>query len=63
MEKEALAMTFCDYKSRSDANQDAIRSFDDFSFMEDARLCMEEMLKVERVYRDRFAEEPPDCGR
>jgi hypothetical protein len=63
MEKETLAMTFCDYKSRSDANQDAIRSFDDFSFMDDARACMDEMFKVERIYKDRFGEEPTECGK
>ncbi len=62
MDKETLALTFCDYKSRSDANQETIRSFEDFSFMDDARLCMDEMLKVERVYKDRFAEELPECG-
>jgi hypothetical protein len=38
------------------------RSFEDILFMDDARSCMEEMLKAGRVYRDRFGEEPPDCG-
>ena len=62
MDKETLALTYCNCKSRSDANQETIRSFEDFSFMDDARLCMDEMLKVERVYRDRFGEELPKCG-
>jgi hypothetical protein len=62
MDKETLAMTFCDYKSRTDANQETIRQFEDFSFMEDARICMEEMFKVERIYKDRFGEDPPECG-
>jgi hypothetical protein len=62
MDKEALGMTFCDYKNRTDANQETIRQFEDFSFMEDARLCMEEMFKVERIYKSRFGEDPPACG-
>lgn len=62
MDKETLAMTYCNYKSRSDANQETIRTFEDFSFMEDAQACMDEMLKVERIYKNRFAEEPPACG-
>jgi hypothetical protein len=62
MNKETLAMTFCDYKSRTDANQETIRQIEDFSFMEDARVCMEEMFKVERIYQDRFGEAPPECG-
>jgi hypothetical protein len=62
MDKERLAMTFCDYKSRTDANQETIRQFEDFSFMEDARICMEEMFKVERIYKNRFGEDPPECG-
>jgi len=63
MDKETLAMTYCDYKSRSDANQETIRTFEDFSFMEDAQACMEGMLKVERIYKDRFGEDPPECGK
>jgi hypothetical protein len=63
MEKERLFMTFCDYKSRTDANQETITRFEDFSFMEDAQICMEEMFKVERIYKDRFGEAPPACGR
>ncbi len=63
MDKETLAMTYCDYKSRSDANQDSIRTFEDFSFMEDAQACIAEMLKVERIYKDRFGEDPPECGK
>ena len=63
MDKETLAMTFCDYKSRTDANQETIHQFEDFSFMEDARICMEEMFKVERIYKDRFGGEPPECGK
>ncbi len=63
MDKETLAMTYCDYKSRSDANQESIRTFEDFSFMEDAQACMDEMLKVERIYKDRFGEDLPDCGK
>ena len=62
MDKETLAMTYCDYKSRSDANQESIRTFEDFSFMEDAQACMEEMLKAERIYKDRFGEDLPTCG-
>lgn len=62
MDKETLALTYCDYKSRSDANQETIRTFEDFSFMEDAQACMEEMLKVERIYKDRFGEDPLECG-
>jgi hypothetical protein len=62
MDKETLAMTLCDYKSRTDANQETIRQFEDFSFMEDARICMEEMFKVERIYKDRFGEDHPECG-
>jgi hypothetical protein len=62
MDKETLAMSFCDYKSRTDANQETIRQFEDFSFMEDARICMEEMFKVERIYKDSFGEDPPECG-
>jgi len=62
MDKETLAMTYCDYKSRSDANQESIRTFEDFSFMEDAQACIDEMLKVERIYKDRFGEDPPECG-
>jgi hypothetical protein len=62
MDKETLAMTYCNIKSRSDANQEAIRTFEDFSFMEDAQLCIDEMLKVGRIYKNRFAEEPPACG-
>jgi hypothetical protein len=62
MDKETLALTFCDYKSRSDANQETIREFEDFSFMEDGQDCIDEMLKVERIYKDRFGEDPPACG-
>jgi hypothetical protein len=62
MDKERLEMTFCDYKSRTDANQETIRQFEDFSFMEDAQVCMEEMFKVERIYKDRFGEDPLPCG-
>ena len=61
MDKETLALTYCDYKSRSDANQESIRQFEDFSFMEDARVCMEEMFKVKRIYYNRFGDEPPEC--
>jgi hypothetical protein len=63
MDKETLKMTYCNLKSRSDANQEVIRTFEDFSFMEDAQFCIDEMLKVERVYKNRFAEEPPACGK
>ena len=63
MDKETLAMTYCNYKSRSDANQESIRTFEDFSFMEDAQACIDEMLKVERIYKDRFGEDPPECGK
>lgn len=63
MDKESLAMTICDYKSRSDVNRETIRNFDDFSFMDDALLCMEELMKAERVYRTRFGEDPPECGK
>jgi len=63
MDREALAMAYCDLKSRSDANQETIRNIEDFSFMEDAQLCMDEMLKAERVYKDRFGGELPECGR
>lgn len=63
MDKETLAMTYCDCKSRSDANQETIRTFEDFSFMEDARICIDEMLKVERIYKERFGEDPPECGK
>jgi hypothetical protein len=62
MDKETLAMTYCNYKSRSDANQESIRTVEDFSFMEDAQVCMDEMLKVERIYKDRFGGDPPACG-
>jgi len=61
MDKETLALTFCDYKSRSDANQETIRSFEDFSFMEEGQACIEEMLKVKRIYKDNFGEDPPAC--
>jgi hypothetical protein len=30
--------------------------------MEDAQACLEEMLKVERIYKDRFGEDPLECG-
>jgi len=63
MDKETLAMTYCDCKSRSDANQESIRTFEDFSFMEDAQACIDEMLKVERIYKDRFGEDLPECGK
>jgi hypothetical protein len=63
MDKETLEMTYCDLKSRSDANQETIRGIDDFSFMEDAGNCANEMLKAERVYKDRFGDELPECGR
>ena len=63
MDEETLAIAFCNYKSRSDANQETIRQFEDFSFMEDAQHCMDEMLKVERIYKDRFGGEPPECGK
>ena len=63
MDKETLAMTYCNYKTRSDANQESIRQVEDFSFMEDAQTCMDEMLKVERVYKDRFGEDLPGCGK
>jgi hypothetical protein len=62
MDKETLALTYCDDKSRSDANQETIRTFEDFSFMEDAQACMDEMLKVERIYKDSFGGDPPACG-
>ena len=63
MDREALAKRYCDLKSRSEANQETIRSFEDFSFMEDAQTCADEMLKTERVYRDRFGDDLPECGR
>jgi hypothetical protein len=63
MDKEKLAMTYCDLKSRSDANQESIGSIEDFSFMEDAQVCMEEMLKAERAYKDRFGGDLPQCDR
>jgi hypothetical protein len=63
MDKETLAMTYCNYKSRSDANQESIRQIEDFSFMEDAQACMDEMLKVKRIYKDRFDEDLPECGK
>jgi hypothetical protein len=62
MDKETLALTYCDYKSRSDANQEMIHSFEDFSFMEDAQACTDEKLKMERIYKNRFGEDPPECG-
>jgi len=62
MDKETLALTFCDCKSRSDANQETIRQFEDFSFMEDAQACIDEMLRVKRIYEDSFGEDPPECG-
>jgi hypothetical protein len=63
MDQETLARTYCDFKSRSDANQESIRQVEDFSFMEDAQACMDEMLKVERIYKDRFGEDLPECGK
>ena len=63
MDKETLARTFCDFKSRSDANQEMIHTFEDFSFMEEGQVCMDEMLKLERIYKDRFGEDLPECGK
>ncbi len=63
MDKETLANTYCDFKTRLEGNQESIRSFEDFSFSEDARACMDEMLKTERVYRDMFGDDLPDCGK
>ncbi len=63
MDKETLAHTYRDFKSRLDGNQEAIRSIEDFSFSEDVRLCTDEMLKAERVYKDMFGDELPDCGK
>ena len=63
MDRGTMGMTYCDLKSRSDANQESIRSIEDFAFMEDAESCANELLKVERVYKERFDNELPSCGR
>jgi hypothetical protein len=62
MDRETLGMTYCDLKSRSNANEETIRSIEDFAFMEDAENCANELLKAERVYMDRFDNELPNCG-
>lgn len=62
MDKQTLAITFCSYKRSTDSNQEMIRQYQDFSMMKDAEACLNEMIKVEKIYKKSFGEEPPECN-
>lgn len=62
MTKEELAVELCNYKRRTEANQEMVQRYQDYSLMKDAEACLNELIKVERLYKKSFGEAPPECS-